>query len=91
MKRPVLGVIRFYQRTISPQLGNNCRFEPSCSEYGIQAIEKYGVLRGVPRTAWRIARCNPFSSGGYDPPYRDAHVATAGGPGPEARKPGATP
>ncbi len=68
MKRLAIKIIRGYQRVVSPQLGNRCRFEPSCSEYGMQAIEHHGVVRGVPMTAWRIARCNPLSKGGYDPP-----------------------
>ncbi len=65
-----VAAIRIYRRLISPLLGTNCRYEPSCSAYGEQAIEHYGVLRGVPMTIWRILRCNPFSRGGYDPPLR---------------------
>ena len=60
-------MIRFYKRYISPGLGSNCRFYPSCSEYTYQAIEKYGVLRGSLMGGWRIMRCNPFNKGGYDP------------------------
>lgn len=62
-----LGMIRFYQRFVSPGLGSNCRFYPSCSEYTYQAVEKYGVLRGSLMGWWRIMRCNPFNKGGYDP------------------------
>jgi putative membrane protein insertion efficiency factor len=62
---PVLGLIRFYQRFLSQP--NVCRFYPSCSHYGYQAIYKYGVLKGVPMTVWRLLRCNPFNPGGYDP------------------------
>lgn len=68
MKRLAIKLIRGYQRAVSPGLGNNCKFEPSCSEYGAQAIAHYGVIRGIPMTVWRIARCNPLSKGGYDPP-----------------------
>lgn len=68
MKRLAIGLIHGYQRFLSPGTGPSCRFEPSCSEYGAQAIEHYGVLRGGFKTAWRIARCNPLSAGGYDPP-----------------------
>jgi putative membrane protein insertion efficiency factor len=67
MKSIVLWLIRFYKRFISPGLGSNCRFYPSCSQYTYQAIEKYGVLRGGWMGAKRIARCNPFNKGGYDP------------------------
>ena len=67
MRSVALGMIRFYKRYISPGLGSNCRFYPSCSEYTYQAIEKYGVLRGSLMGGWRIMRCNPFNKGGYDP------------------------
>lgn len=67
MKYPALGLIRLYQMTLSRVLPPTCRFEPSCSRYGYQAIEKYGLLRGGWMTLWRILRCNPFNPGGYDP------------------------
>ena len=67
MRRPVLWLIRGYQRAISPLLPPSCRFVPSCSEYGYQAIEKYGIIRGGAMAAWRVVRCNPFCKGGYDP------------------------
>lgn len=67
MKYIVLILIRFYQRFISPWLPPSCRFEPSCSQYGYQAIERYGVLRGGWLALKRIARCHPFHPGGYDP------------------------
>jgi putative membrane protein insertion efficiency factor len=63
-----LKIIRFYQKLISPILGKNCRFYPSCSEYSYQAIEKYGVPRGLIRGFWRVLRCNPWSKGGIDLP-----------------------
>ena len=64
----LLGVIRFYQKTISKvQPSNTCRFYPSCSHYGYQAIYKYGVLKGGPMAIWRVLRCNPFNPGGVDP------------------------
>lgn len=64
----VLGLIRFYQMTISKALDpNTCRFYPSCSHYGYQAIYKYGAFKGSLMAAWRVLRCNPFNSGGYDP------------------------
>lgn len=67
MKAVVLALIRFYKRFLSPFLGSNCRFYPTCSQYTYQAIEKYGVLKGGWMGIKRIARCQPFSKGGYDP------------------------
>jgi len=63
----VLGV-RFYQYCLRPVLPTVCRFQPSCSEYMIAAVRKYGPLRGAWRGVRRIARCNPWHPGGYDPP-----------------------
>jgi len=62
-----LCLIRFYQRFVSPALPPACRFVPSCSEYGYEAIAKYGIIKGGGLAAWRILRCNPFGRGGYDP------------------------
>ncbi len=67
MRRWVLAVIRFYQKFVSPLLGNNCRFYPTCSAYTYQAIEKYGVGRGGWMGIKRIVRCNPWNEGGFDP------------------------
>lgn len=67
MKRLLLGAIRLYRKTLSPLIGQQCRFEPSCSHYGEEAIEKHGALRGSLLTVWRILRCGPWSKGGYDP------------------------
>lgn len=67
MKRILMAVILFYQKQISPFLGKNCRFSPTCSQYALQAIQKYGALRGGWLTLKRILRCNPFCKGGYDP------------------------
>ncbi|MEZ6138461.1 MAG: membrane protein insertion efficiency factor YidD [Pirellulaceae bacterium] len=64
----LIGLVRFYQRGISPLLGANCRFQPTCSEYMIQAVRKYGAIRGCLRGVWRIMRCHPLHRGGYDPP-----------------------
>lgn len=60
-------VIRVYQRAISPFLPRVCRFQPSCSQYFIEALQKRGVLMGMLLGVWRILRCNPFCQGGYDP------------------------
>jgi putative membrane protein insertion efficiency factor len=59
---------RVYQLTLSPLIGRHCRFEPTCSAYFIQAVEKYGAVRGAWRGIKRIGRCHPFQPGGYDPP-----------------------
>ncbi len=68
MKKVLLGLIRFYQKYISGMKATpTCKYYPTCSEYGIQAIEKYGAFKGGLLTIWRILRCNPFSKGGYDP------------------------
>jgi len=67
MKRMVLAFLSFYKKAISPYLGNNCRFSPTCSEYAMGAVERFGVLRGSLLAVWRILRCNPFCKGGYDP------------------------
>ncbi len=64
----LLGLIRFYQKFISPGLPpDTCRFYPSCSHYGYQAIYKYGAFKGSFMAAWRVLRCNPFNKGGFDP------------------------
>ena len=68
MKRCLLFLIKFYQKFISPLKGSRaCRFYPTCSQYAIDAITKYGVLKGSLLAIWRILRCNPFCKGGYDP------------------------
>jgi len=63
----VLAPIRLYQRVISPALPRRCKYEPTCSAYTVQALRELGLLRGGILAAWRLARCNPFSRGGYDP------------------------
>ncbi len=67
MRRLALLLIRGYKRFISPMLPPSCRFVPTCSEYGYEAIEKYGIIRGGWLTVRRISRCHPFNDGGYDP------------------------
>ena len=62
-----MGMIRGYQRFISPVLPPSCRFTPSCSQYTLEAIDRYGVLRGGWLGARRIVRCHPFNPGGFDP------------------------
>jgi len=64
----LLGLIRLYQKIVSPALpSNTCRFYPSCSHYGYQAIYKYGAIKGTAMAVHRVVRCNPFNPGGYDP------------------------
>jgi putative membrane protein insertion efficiency factor len=64
----LLALIRLYQMTISPALPpNTCRFYPTCSHYGYQAIYKYGAIKGTVMAVWRVLRCNPFNVGGFDP------------------------
>jgi putative membrane protein insertion efficiency factor len=70
-KTPIRGLfvlpIRAYQRLVSPMLGPRCRYYPSCSEYAVEAVRRFGILRGVVLAAWRLLRCNPWSPGGFDP------------------------
>ena len=67
MKRLALAPIRAYQRWISPSRPRRCRYEPTCSAYASEAIERFGVAKGGLLAAWRLIRCNPFSHGGFDP------------------------
>ena len=67
MKRALLKGIRFYQAAVSPLFPPRCRFIPSCSQYALEAVEKYGAVKGTFLATKRILRCNPFHKGGYDP------------------------
>ena len=67
MKRLLLALVRFYRRAISPLRPPCCRYTPTCSQYALEAIEKYGALKGGWLAFRRILRCNPFHKGGYDP------------------------
>ena len=67
MKKLLLRLIRFYQKKISPNTPPACKYYPTCSQYGYEAIERFGALKGSALTIWRILRGNPFSKGGYDP------------------------
>ena len=66
-RRIVIAPIRAYQLVISPALPRRCKYEPTCSLYAVQAIRRFGILRGLVLAGWRLLRCNPFSHGGYDP------------------------
>jgi putative membrane protein insertion efficiency factor len=67
-RRILVAMTRGYQWTLSPLVGQYCRFQPTCSNYFIQSVEKYGAVRGSLRGLARICRCHPFTPGGYDPP-----------------------
>ncbi len=67
MKNIVLAALRGYKRHVSPLLPQACRYTPTCSEYAVEAVERYGVLRGSALAVKRLLSCHPFSRGGYDP------------------------
>lgn len=67
MKKILIAGIKLYQRYISPMKRTKCPYIPTCSQYGLEAIQKYGALKGSVLAVWRILRCNPFSKGGFDP------------------------
>ena len=68
MKKIMIHMIRFYQKYLSPlKVRTHCIYTPTCSQYAIEALEKYGALKGGLLAVWRILRCNPFAKGGYDP------------------------
>jgi len=67
LKLVLLGLVRIYQKLISPALPRVCKYHPSCSQYAVDALQQYGVARGIILASWRLLRCNPLSYGGYDP------------------------
>jgi len=67
MSRVLIALIRVYQRFISPLLGPQCRYAPTCSQYAVEALRTHGAIKGSALAGWRILRCNPFSRGGFDP------------------------
>jgi len=67
MKQILLFIIKVYRKYLSPMKRSKCPYCPTCSTYGLIAVEKYGAIKGGGLTLWRILRCNPFSKGGYDP------------------------
>ena len=68
LRSVAVAPIRLYQRAISPAIPNRCKYYPSCSEYAVQSIRRFGILRGIVLAAWRLLRCNPWSHGGVDFP-----------------------
>ena len=80
LSAPLLALISLYQRFISPAFPRRCRYEPTCSAYAVEAIREVGPVRGTILAAWRVLRCNPFSSGGIDDVsdrtlFRDHHAS----------------
>lgn len=67
LKKILIALIQFYRKYISPMKTTKCPYYPTCSAYGLEAVQKYGAVKGTALAAWRIIRCNPFSKGGYDP------------------------
>ncbi|PID57962.1 MAG: membrane protein insertion efficiency factor YidD [Ignavibacteriae bacterium] len=67
MRNFFIFLIKLYQKLISPLFPSSCRFYPTCSNYAIDSLKKYGVIKGLLKSIWRILRCNPFNKGGYDP------------------------
>ena len=67
MKRLLIRLVRFYQKGISPLKPPCCKYIPTCSQYAVEALERFGALKGTALAVWRILRCNPLSRGGYDP------------------------
>ena len=82
LRSVVLLPIRGYQKLISPMLGEHCKYYPSCSEYAVQAISRFGILRGLVLAGWRLLRCNPWSRGGYDPVEEQRLFKTGPAPSP---------
>ncbi|MBK9218204.1 MAG: membrane protein insertion efficiency factor YidD [Uliginosibacterium sp.] len=64
---PLIAILKLYRFALSPLLGSNCRFHPSCSVYAIEALHKHGLLAGLKLSIWRVLRCNPWCAGGHDP------------------------
>lgn len=67
MKKILIWLILIYRKYLSPLKSTKCPYFPSCSQYGLEAVQKYGAIKGGLLSVWRILRCNPFSKGGYDP------------------------
>jgi uncharacterized protein len=81
LRRIATWPIRLYQRAIAPGLPARCKYYPSCSEYAVQAVRRYGILRGFVLAAWRLVRCNPWSHGGVD--FVEDQTLFRSRPGPE--------
>ncbi|HEY6775684.1 MAG TPA: membrane protein insertion efficiency factor YidD [Thermoleophilaceae bacterium] len=84
LRRIAAAPLRLYQRAISPGLPARCKYYPSCSEYAVQAVRRYGILRGFVLAAWRLLRCNPWSHGGVDFVEDQRLFRSRPGPAPQA-------
>lgn len=73
---PLIWMIRVYQRAVSPSLGRNCRYAPTCSTYAVEALSRFGVIQGTWLAARRLGRCHPLHEGGYDPVPERTEAAT---------------
>ncbi len=71
-KTAVIGILRAYRWAVSPLLPMSCRYLPTCSDYAMEAVDRYGVLRGGGIAGWRLLRCHPFVKGGFDPVVKQA-------------------
>lgn len=80
----LVGLVRLYQVAVSPWLGPSCRYTPTCSEYAVQALRRYGAVRGLVLALWRIGRCHPWGGHGYDPPRWFGEPPPGGETGPGA-------
>lgn len=93
MKYPLIAFVKLWRAVVSPSYGSVCKYHPSCSAYGLRALETRGALVGTALTLWRILRCNPWSEGGYDPvPGTSEHaawLAEQAAPHPTSSLPGA--
>jgi len=86
MKSVALAILRLYKRWISPSLLPSCRYVPTCSEYAMEAVDRYGALRGGLMAAWRLLRCHPFVKGGYNPVVKDGLRRADGVPTPHHQR-----
>ncbi|MCD8339067.1 MAG: membrane protein insertion efficiency factor YidD [Burkholderiales bacterium] len=66
MKWILIGLVKLYRLTLSPLVGQHCKYLPTCSQYSLEALERFGAIKGTWLTIWRLFRCNPFSKGGID-------------------------
>ena len=83
VRKVLVAPIKLWQRFISPAFGQRCKYYPSCSEYAVQSIERFGILRGLVLAGWRLLRCNPWSHGGFDP-VEDQRLFSSQAPAPSA-------
>ena len=78
LSKIIIKIIKFYQYLISPLLGNNCRYLPTCSQYFIESLKEYGLIKGIFMSVKRILRCHPWGKGGFDPVKKEIKVKNNG-------------